>query len=332
LNVLRVSSRAAIGQNPAVPDSVINPPLRQLTRLRSEMSIACAQLTARLLPGDPMLAVKLGIVARICLPDWVSGGSLQRPVTPTRVITVRKMALSLGHAAETTRRRVNLLIERGVLASSARGVSLAATAANEAFLRDYYLGVHDLFLRLVEDVFATCDIDLPVGEAPGFGIGDIVERALDVLMLPIDTYRPVGSSLIAFLLWGALTAVAVREVTYDPVLSRRYANMIPPDDLRIGISLHKLAAAMSVPYATAWRQMQELQNARLVSRLGGNRWTVLTANLLNDNVRELGTQPSLLLLRKVRELALLGLDPARAGDHYQQGRPPRAEFGLSTNG
>jgi hypothetical protein len=315
-----------------VSDSVINPPLRQLTRLRSEMSIACAQLTARLLPDDTMLAVKLGIVARICLPDWVTSGSLQRPATPTRAITVRKMALSLGRAPETTRRRVNLLIERGLFVSSPQGISLAATVANEAFMKDYYLGIHDLFLRLVEDVSATCDIDLPVGETPGFGVGDIVERALDVLMLPIDTYRPVGSSPLAFLLWGALTVVAVRNVTYDPVLSRRYANAIPPDDLRIGISLRELAAAMSIPYATAWRQMQELQAGGLVTRLGGNRWTVLTANLLNDNVRELGTQPSLLLLRKVRELALLGLDPARAADHYQQGHPPLAEFGLSQTG
>ncbi len=278
-----------------------------------------------------MLGIKLGIVARICLPDWVSRGSLERPEKPTRAITVRRMALSLGRAPETTRRRVNLLIERGVFVSSAQGISLAATPANEALVRDYYLGVHDLLVRLIADMTMTCDIDLPVGETRIFGIEGVIERALDVLMLPIDTYRPVGTSPLAFLLWGALAVVAVRDVTFDPVLSRQYANAIPPDDLRTGISLRELAAALSVPYATAWRHMQALQTDGLVTRPGSNHWAVLTENLLHKNVREIGAPPSAILLRKVRELALLGLDPARAADHYQRGRPSLAEFGPPGN-
>jgi len=324
---LWVSSRTTIGQIDLVPDSAIDPPLRQLTRLRAEMAIASSQLTTRLLPDEPMLGVKLGIVARICLSDWISGGSLERPAMPTRAITMRKMALSLGSAPETTRRHVNLLLDRGVFVSSAQGVSLAATTANEALVRDYYLGVHDLLLRLIEDMSATCDIDLAVGERPDFGIGEVTGRALDILLLPIDTYRPVRNSLLAFFLWGALTVAAVRQVTHDPVLSRRYANAIPPDDLRIGISLRELAATLSIPYTTTWRQVQALQTAGLVTRLSGNRWTVLTANLLHENVREISAPPSALLLRKVRELALLGLDPARVAAHYQQGRPPLAELG-----
>jgi len=302
--------------------------MRQLTRLRTEMSIATAQLTARLLPDEPMLGAKLGIVARICLPDWTSGGSVQRPDVPTRAIPMRKMALSLGSAPETTRRRVKMLIDRGVLIASGQGVSLAATDANEALMRDYYFGIHDLFLRLIEDMAATCDLDLPLGETPSFGISDILERAIDILMAPIDTYRPVGSSPLAFFLWAALTVVAVRDVTYDPVLSRLYANAIPPDDIRAGISLRELAAALSLPYATAWRQMQALQDEGLVTRLGGNRWTVLTANLLNASVREIGGPPSQILLRKIREMALLGLDPAQAARHYRRGRPALAKFGL----
>jgi DNA-binding transcriptional regulator YhcF (GntR family) len=315
-----------------VPDSVVDPPLRQLTRLRAEMAMASNRLTAGLLPYEPMLGVNLGIVARICLPDWTAGGVLAPPARPTRAITMRKMALSLGSAPETTRRRVNLLIDRGVLASSDQGVSLAVTAENEVLVRCYYLGVHDLFLRLIEDIHATCDIGFPIGEAPRFEIGDIIGRALDILLMPIDTYRPTGRSLLAFLLWGALTVVAVRNVTHDPVLSRRYANEIPPDDLRIGTSLRELAAALSIPYATAWRQVQAMRAEGLVTRLAGNRWIVLRSNLLSDSVREISTPPSQLLLRKVRELAALGLDPARAADHYRQGRPPLAELGLSQGG
>ena len=149
--------------------------------------------------------------------------------------------------------------------------------------------------------------------------------------MPIDTYRPPGSSLLAFLLWGALTVVAVRNVTHDPVLSRLYANRIPPDDLRTGTSLRELAAALSIPYATAWRQVQALQAEGMVTRLGGNRWAVLTGNLLGDSVREISAPPSQLLLRKLRELAQLGLDPAHAASHYRQGRPPLADLGPMRN-
>ncbi|MBY8826346.1 hypothetical protein [Sphingomonas colocasiae] len=291
------------------------------------MAMASNRLTSALLPDEPMLGVKLGIVARVCLPDWTADGVLACPAVPTRAITMRSMALSLGDPPETTRRHVNLLRDRGVFTLSAQGVSLAATADNLALVERYYLGVHDLLLRLIEDVHATCDIDLTVGTAPQFTIGDVIGRSLDILLMPIDTYRPVGSSLLAFLLWGALTVVAVRTVTHDPVLARRYANEIPPDELRIGTSLRELAAALSIPYATAWRQVHALQAENMVTRLAGNRWTVLTRNLLSDSVREISAPPSLLLLRKIRELAQLGLDPARAAAHYRQGRPPLADLG-----
>jgi hypothetical protein len=320
------------GKSAGVTSPTADLPLRQLTRLRAEMSIASAQLTAELFPGQPMLGVEFGIVARICVPDWTRGRSLAGPTLPERAITIRKMALSLGGAPESTRRRTNLLLERGALVSTAKGVSLAATPDNEALVMRYYLGVYDRFMRLIEDLAGTCDIDLAVGQMPAFGVADVIERALDTLLLPIDTFRLAGKVSQGFLLWGALTAVAVRNVTYDPVLSRRYANTIPPDDLRIGISLNRLAAAMAIPYATAWRQLQVLHTAGLVTRLDSDCWTVLTRNLLSDSARGFHATPAVLLLNKVRELALLGLDPARAAGHYLLGRPPLADLGLSQNG
>jgi hypothetical protein len=71
-----------------------------------------------------------------------------------------------------------------------------------------------------------------------------------------------------------------------------------------------------------------LQAQGLVTRLGGDQWTVLTQTLAGENERGLIEAPSLRLLRTVRELASLGLDPTRAGDHYRIGRPPLAELGL----
>ncbi len=301
-------------------------PLRQITRLRTEMAISAAALTGAMFPDQPMLGIEYGIVARISLPDWCAGGALARPAETSRAITIRRMALSLGSPAETTRRHVRQLVERGVLATCDDGVALATTPEATEVALLYYRAVHDLFVRLVEDISVTCDLDLPVGDAPAFAPGDIVERALEVLLLPIDTTRPLKNRM-AFLLWGALTAAAVRGVTYDPVLCRRHAAEIPPDAIRAGVSLRRIATLLSIPYATAWRQIATLERDGLATRVGDG-WTVLTANLVNPAVAHVSSGPSLHLYRKVRELALMGLDPRRAADRYLGVRPALADFGL----
>jgi hypothetical protein len=292
------------------------------------MQIAVAQHTAGLFPENPFLGMEFGIAARIGLPDWTCGTALRRPAEATRAIAVRKMALSLGNSPESTRRHCNQLIDRGALAASPRGLSLALTEANEALVLRYYLGVHDRFVRLIEDIFQTCDLAFPVAPRRAFGVADVVERALDVLLQPIDTFRLMGSSRVAHLLWGALATVAVRGVTYDPMLCRRYAHAIPPDEVRSTISLRRLAAALSIPYATAWRQAQSLEAKGLATRLGSDRWTVLKGNLVAQHVQSIGLSPSMLLLPKLRELSRLGFDPARAAEHYRVGRPPLADLGL----
>lgn len=301
-------------------------PIRQFTRLRAELAQSSAQMTLRTLPTD-LRGVEFGVITRLCLPEWTRSDGVSRPEAPERAIPIRRMALMLRDPPETTRRRVNRMRDAGLLHLSPAGVSLAPTAACEAIVRTYLTATHDLFIRLIEDMAATTDLDLPVAPQPRFTFGDVVLRALDTILLPIDTFYPVGA-FHAFLLWGALTAVAVRDVTYDPVLSRRYAATIPPDAVRRSVSLRRLAAAMPLPYATAWRQMKALHEAGLVTRVGPDRWTVLTANLLEPSVRDITSPPSVLLARKVRELALLGLDPARAADHYRAGRPALADLGI----
>lgn len=296
------------------------------------MTVAAAQLTATLFPGQTMLGVEYGLVARVCLPDWIHDGELGRPVEPLRAISVRAMAASLGSAPESTRRHVHRLRDLGLLTATAQGISLATDPASETVVIRYYLGLHDLFIRLLEDIAATCDVDFAVAEDVSFGLADILERALDTLLLPIDTFRLEGMSRLAFLLWGALATVAIRDITYDPVLSRKYADVIPPDASRKGISLRPLAASMSIPYATAWRQLQTLKESDLVARLDNDRWTVLTRNLLNERARDTSGPPTLRLFGKVRELARMGLDPARATGLYRVGRPALADLGLSATG
>jgi DNA-binding Lrp family transcriptional regulator len=293
------------------------------------MQIATAQLTARLFPEDPFLGMEFGIVARVCLPDWACGARVARPARAARAISVRTMALSLGNSFETTRRHCRQLIARGVFVASPQGVSLAPDEANEPLVLAYYLGVHDRFVRLIEDVSRTCDVDLPVARGRDFDVADVIERGLDVLLQPVDTFRLPGLSRVAHLLWAALTVVAVRGVTYDPLLCRRFGRSIPPDDVRAAISLRRLAAAVGIPYATAWRQLQMLEARGLVTRVGSARWTVLQCNLIARHVQDIAISPSRLLLSKLRELTLLGFDPGRAADYYREVRPALADFGTS---
>ena len=295
------------------------------------MQIATAQLTARLFPENPFLGMEFGIVARICLPDWTGGAGVARPERAERAISVRRMALSLGNPSETTRRHCRQMVERGVFAVSPQGVSLAPTEANEALVLAYYLGVHDRFVRLIEDVSTTCDIDFPVARDRDFEIADVIERGLDVLLQPVDTFRLPGMSRVAHLLWGALAVVAVRSVTYDPLLCRRFGRSIPPDEVRAAISLRRLAAALAIPYATAWRYVRSLEARGLVTRVGSDRWTVLQNNLVARHVEEMAMPPTLLLLPKLRELTFLGFDPARAAEYYREARPALADFGTGAD-
>jgi biotin operon repressor len=297
-----------------------DPPLRQFARLRTEMAVAAYQLAGDIFPGDPMLSVEFGIVALRCLPDWVRDDAIVPPVAGERSISMRQIARSLGTAPETVRRHIGQLRDRGALIVSDQGVLLATTDENALRVARYLLGVHDLMIRLIEDVTLTCDLHLPVGSATTAGMAEVIERAIEVLLLPVDTFHLVGHQH-AFLLWGALTAVAVRGVTYDPVLARRYAVAIPPDELRSSTSLRRLADALGVPYATAWRQIQALHERGLVTRLSSDRWTVLTANLLVDTAQAVGSPPSIFTLRKLRELSLSGLDPACVAQRYQRERP-----------
>lgn len=316
---MRAIPESAYRLNPAPPIEAA--PIRQLSRLRSELSLMSNRLGVDLLPNERARLIEVGVVARTCLPDWVRGDDLRRPDSVGRVITIRQIALSRGAPRETIRRSVNRLIELGILAATPAGVALAATSTGEAFVRRYLLSVHDMLLRLVEDLAATSDIDLPVAPVATFTVGDVIARGLDSLLAPIDTFTMPTLSTVAFFLWAALSSVAVRRVTYDRALSRRFALEVPTDAHRRSVSLNRLAAALSLPYATAWRAAQQLLDERLVTRLPDDRLIITAADMNDDRVRDIGVAPSALVLRKVRELALLGLDSARAGGLYRIGRP-----------
>lgn len=291
------------------------------------MAVSGYRLAVELFGEHAPYCVEFGIIAHRCLADWVRDDVLVRPDVPARAITVRQIARSLKASPETVRRHVKVLASHGAIAVSTSGVSLATTTDNAALVTRYLYGVHDLMVRLFEDVAATTDLQLPVGSPATVGLSDIVTRAIEVLLLPIDTY-PLNGNQLDFLMWAALTAVAVRSVTYDPALARTYGIAIPVDELRAGISLRRLADVLSIPYASAWRQMKMLHERGLVTRLGKDQWTVLTANLLVDSAVAVGAPPSAYTIRKLRELTLLGFDPARAGERYRLGRPAVTDYGM----
>lgn len=301
-------------------------PVRQLTRLRSEMHIAVAQHTGRMFPDRFVLGIEYGAVARFCLRDWVAGGAPGPPPAATRGIAVHKLALSLGQPTESVRRRVGLLCDRGALTGSTAGIALPVAGAGADAATDYLTTVHDQYLRLMDGVAATCDLDLPAPGPPVAGPADVIERALDMLLMPIDTYRPADLAPVGFMLWAALVVVASRRVTFDPVLARLHAHAIPPDGLRASISLRRVAAGLAVPYTTALRHMDSMRARGMVTRVDDHRWTVLTENH-RGALSDIATTPSRIFVGRLRELARMGLTPERAASRYLAGPPPLADFG-----
>lgn len=308
----------------SVPTAAVQP-IRQLTRLRAEFSIAFARLTGKLFGGRLPHGIDYGAVARVCLPDWTRDGAIATPTTTACGISAYRLSESLGLSAETVRRHTHLLARRGILTATRGGVALSTSDVGSQIALRYYRAAHDGFLRLIEDVGATCDLDLPTDMPLTAGRSDILKHAIDTLLLPIDTFRPTEISPTAHLLWASFALVAGRRVTHDPDLARRYGDDLPPDALCDGISLRRVAAGVGVAYTSAWRHMADLVDRDLVTRLDGDRWTVLRNNRRGE-MWDIGAAPTRLMLGKLRELARMGVTPDRVASLYIDGRPPQIDF------
>jgi hypothetical protein len=82
-----------------------------------------------------------------------------------------------------------------------------------------------------------------------------------------------GGDLTLAIIYAAITQANLQPLSDDPALSSQYGALgaAPPDEIRRPISVHALAASLSMPYETTRRAVERLiamDRVRRVSRTG----------------------------------------------------------------
>jgi hypothetical protein len=296
-------------------------PYPQISRLTTELYLSGVEAGQLVCGSKYVRSLIFLLLCRVCLEDWCGQTELQQPRTLTRFTSLNSIAASLGYPFETTRKNVHAMVDAGLLVRTVDGVALAAHGENSDRVIAYCTLMHDIFVRLIEDIATTCDVELPRPQGNDFGARDVLERALDINLVPFDTQHQISDNLTGMTLWLAISIANIRHITYDPLLTAAYAYISTPDTIRRPVALKAMARALVMPYATAWRHAAALEDANLLTRQDGNL-VVLSANLHSAGVGPKVVKNVDYAFRRISELIRLGLDPARAGDYYLHERPP----------
>lgn len=200
--------------------------------------------------GNLNSAIVFAATARACGPFDQTPGR-KRPVS------INALAASLGRPFETTRRHANALIEEELVTRAPTGLSVTVEALGEPRVARMSDSVHDLLVRLVEDlgnagfVLPQTAPDMRYDPRSGVGI------ALDLLLAAIESH---GGREENFTRLALLLAVEWAH--------RRYA-YCGADGARDPIIRTSTAARiLGLPYATTSRNIDALVDRGLLVRAG----------------------------------------------------------------
>lgn len=301
-------------------------PYRRMSRWTGEIYLAMGQSTARHLTARHGPGVVALLLARLCAPDWTGGGTIARPDAPVRFGSINALARSLDRPFETVRRHVHALAADGIVAIGEHGVSIAADAAAASRIVAFYVEAHDLLIRLIEELNAIGGLLPPPRRAPARPtLPAVLATALDIALLPFETWRNSLGEWRSMTIWGTIAAANVRHITIDPVLSARFDRDYVPDEDRVPASLAMVARTLSIPYATTWRHAAALEKRGLVRQVEGG-WLVGEAQYRLPAIERDAGVTAAYGLRRVSELVTAGLDPARTAALYLGARPSLVAF------
>ena len=301
-------------------------PHLRLSRWTGEIYLAMGQSVARHLTirHDPGVVVLL--LARLSAPDWSAQGRIARPPAATRVGSINALARSLGRPFETVRRHVHALARDGLVSIDPRGVSISTAAAAAPRVIAFYTEAHDLLIRLVEEFDAIGGVLPAPRAAPARPlVPAVLATALDIALLPFETWRDTLGGWRAMTIWGAIAAANVRHITVDPALSARFAHDYVADAERVPAVLAVIARTLGLPYATAWRHAAALEQRGLVRQVEGG-WLVGEAQYRRPSIARDGGITTAYGLRRVTELVAAGLNPADTAALYLGDRPSLVAF------
>jgi len=179
------------------------------------------------------------------------------------------IALSLNRPRETVRRAGLGLVDLGLCVKSVRGIRLAPDFLDRPDMRLLRARVLRLFFVLL-DRFEWSGFALPK-DARAVSEDASVVAALDIYLSVFELTESRMSEPIVLHVLAAVTVGNAARIVDHPVLAMRYgyAETVPPDELRVPISLKSVVALSGLPYSTLWRHAVALEKAGLLRKTAG---------------------------------------------------------------
>jgi len=256
-------------------------------------------------------------------------GTVRAEGGPCPGMSVNALAASLARPFETVRRHVNALIDAGLCLRDGQYVRVAADAAQRAAIAPVVRRLHDIMIRLVEDM---ASFGLPLPPARPRDTHDAqatVAAAIDMLLTAIEFHGPQHPEWLEVITYGTVMIANARSYTYDPVLANIYSesDTVPPEGLRLPVATGALARALHLPYSTIGRHIARMvADGRLVRRDGGvmiaTMWMQTTSQIVGARI--MAERTAQIFAR----LAASGFAFDTPGALYLAGRPALVDFGL----
>lgn len=302
------------------------PGSRLVSRLVGELLLAG--------PGDVVAALE-GYLGRAVPRDRAvflllilrESGRFSRDVGNRGGISISAVARSLERPFETVRRHVNALISDGICEPSPHGVVVrAATWDLPPFVALTRL-LHDRFIGMIADMAAS-GIALPSGRAGcTHDANAIIAASIDIVLAPFEYVGSQYRSWLEMMVVCAVVTGSVRAVTYDPVLTRLYAeaDTTPPDNMREPVAVAAVARALRMQYTTVRREVQAaVASGTLARASGGVRAT--EAYLSDSTISRGGLLVAGRTGQVLQRLAALGFRFDDPESCYLKGRPALPAF------
>ena len=309
------------------------PPQRSVTRLVLDFFTTVLRITARIQDGNlhrglVFLAISHASIEH--LPQDAVLAERYKSVPPDalrRPISVNALAQTLSLSAETTRRHVQALIQRGdCVRVGALGVIVPHACMVSAPIRQANVEILAAFEKLLADLrsigFNLQQFNAPQGPgkiaADGGGASPpalLVTRLVNhyILRTLLDGI-PVHGDFLRGALFVTVMSANSRHIAYNPKLAWRYATAdeAPPDELRKPVSIRQIAVDLDLPYATAHRNMMKMAADGICIRQTGG-WIIPTAVLQRPAYLANGFRIHQWFIAMLKELFALWGGPTGAG-------------------
>jgi hypothetical protein len=309
--------------------AVLRPRNRVATRLITEMQVDGAATLMGAFGGNFDRAIIFFALLRESSEiRGCATGTVRAECSERRGVSVNALAASLARPFETVRRHVNALIEAGLCLRDGPQVRAAADAAQRDGIAPVVRRLHDIMVRLVEDM-ASFDLPLPPPRArAGHDPQATIAGAIDMLLTAVEFHGPQHPEWLEVIIYGTVMVANARPYSYDPVLANIYgeSDTVPPESLRLPVAAAALARALHLPYSTVGRHIVRMvADGRLVRRDGGvmiaTEWMQTTSQIAGARI--VAERAAQIFAR----LAASGFAFDAPGALYLGGRPSLVDFG-----